>query len=200
MSYNFHKNLTLDILTTQFIINGEIVWKTEEWRNIPGWIGYYQVSSFGRVKSLERKVLKSKGITKQVKERILRQGINKRGYFTVSLRKNGKGNTTTVSKLVAIVFLNHKPDGTNKTVVDHKDNVRTHDYLFNLQLITSRKNNSKDQFRHNRTSKYVGVCSPKNSKKWVASIKIDGKSNYLGSFEKELDAHIPYQDKLKQLL
>ena len=43
-----------------------------------------------------------------------------------------------------MAFLNHKPNG-NKLVVDHINNVKTDNRLSNLQIITQRKNTSKDR-------------------------------------------------------
>ena len=198
MDYNFHKNLTLDILTTQFIINGEIVWRTEEWRNILGYEGRYHVSSFGRVKSLERTVYKSNKSIQPFKERIRKPYFNSGGYCIVNLWKEGKGKTFKTSILVAMAFLDHKPDG-HKVIVDHKDNIKTHDYLSNLQLISSRENNSKDRFRVNYTSKHVGVNWHKASKKWVAQIQTNKKKEHLGLFNTEEEALISYQKALRSL-
>ena len=147
----------------------------EIWRDIPDYEGYYQVSTFGRVKSLNRIVYKNGKYPFYKKENILKAGLNSRGYYTTLLCKDSKQKSFSVSILVAMAFLDHKPDGTHKVIVDHKDNVRTNDYLSNLQLITTRENNSKDRFRGNYTSKYVGVHWNKNNKKWVAQITINGK-------------------------
>ena len=98
-----------------------------------------------------------------------------------------------------MTFLNHKPDGTNKTVVDHKDNIKTNNYLSNLQLITNRENLIKFRLIGNYSSKYVGVYWHKRAKKWCSQIQINGKMKYLGLFVNEEEAHETYQNELKNV-
>lgn len=45
---------------------------TEVWKDIKGYEGRYQVSNMGRVKSLERTVIKKNGRKQHIKERILK--------------------------------------------------------------------------------------------------------------------------------
>ena len=169
----------------------------EIWKAIPGYEGIYQVSSLCRVKSLERVAKNSRGGCRIVKERILKHGINSSGYYVVDLCLKGNRKTFRVANLVAMAFLNHKPDGF-KVVVDHIDNNPLNDRPENLQLISQRDNATKD--RKTRTSKYTGVCWHKNVKKWIAQIHLNGKTKYLGYFELETDASKAYQEKLNEIL
>ena len=171
----------------------------EVWKDIPGWEGLYQASSHGRIESLERMVLRSDGRQKKVNGCILKAGLNSDGYYTVVLCKNAKMISFKVSVLVGMTFLNHKPDGTNKTVVDHKDNIKTNNYLSNLQLITNRENLIKFRLIGNYSSKYVGVYWHKRAKKWCSQIQINGKMKYLGLFVNEEEAHETYQNELKNV-
>ena len=50
--------------------------KNEEWRDVVGYEGLYQVSSEGRVKSLERTYIDKIGRERYVKERILKPGAD----------------------------------------------------------------------------------------------------------------------------
>ena len=59
---------------------------SEEWRDVVGYEGRYQVSSMGRVKSLERKDC----LGRTVKERILKPGVVGSGYLMISLCTGGK--------------------------------------------------------------------------------------------------------------
>jgi hypothetical protein len=156
----------------------------EIFKDIPDYEGIYLVSNLGNVKSL-----------KFGKERILSKGLDGHGYYNVTLFKDGNPKTFTIHQLVAMVFLNHKPNG-NTIVVDHIDNNKLNNRLDNLQIISQRKNTSKDK---KGTSKYTGVYWYKNRCKWRAEIKILGKIKYLGCFETELDAHLSYQNALKQI-
>ena len=161
----------------------------ENWRDVRGYEGYYQVSDLGRVKSL------SKG-------RILKQHIVNGRYNSVNLSANAVRRGVNVHTLVAESFLNHTNN--RKTVVDHINNIGTDNRLSNLQIISHRENCSKD--RRGYTSKYTGVSWNKKTKKWVAFLSIDGKLKYLGSFDTEERASIAYDfavmqaDKIKNIM
>lgn len=166
----------------------------EEWRDIPGYEGRYQVSDLGRVKSLPKEWIFGKGGVRSHNGKLLKQSIDGRGYLLVGLCKNGKKHFG-VHALVAMAFHNHTPDG-HKVVVDHKDNDKLNNRADNLQLTTKRHSTSKDR---GGTSKYTGVCWNKADKKWRAQIRINGKKKYLGSFDKEEDASKAYQKKLREI-
>lgn len=153
----------------------------------------YEISNLGRIKSLERIVKGKDNSFRKIKTKILKQAINKNGYLKVVLSKNNKCKTKTIHQLLAVAFLNHTPNG-YKTVVDHKNNIKTDNRLDNLQLVSNRKNTSKD--KKNCTSKYTGVCWSKKLKKWCSSIRINGKKKHLGYFENEIDASDSYQKAL----
>ena len=91
----------------------------EIWKEIKGYEGY-EVSNLGRVKSLKRK--------KEIFFLFVRDGG---GYLQVVLCKNTKTKTKKVHKLVAIMFLNHKPSG-YKLVVDHIDNNKLNNKTINI--------------------------------------------------------------------
>jgi hypothetical protein len=171
--------------------------ENEIWKDIPNYEGHYQVSNFGNVKSLSRWYKSGCGYKLRFREeRMLTKSIGDVGYLFVSLWKNGKVKGFRVHQLVAIAFLNHKPNAYKK-VVDHIDNDPSNNRLENLQLITQRHNSSKDKKGY--TSQYVGVCWYKQRNVWRAGIMIKGKRIYLGYFNNEIDAHLCYQNKLKQL-
>ena len=156
----------------------------EIWRDVKDFEGLYQVSNFGRVKSLLFK-----------KEKVLKPHASKGHYYCVSLHKNKLSKTFKVHKLVAIAFINHEPNG-YKTVVDHIDNNPLNNNVDNLQLISHRENCSKDK---KGTSKYTGVCFIESTKKWKSYININGNSKTLGYFNSEIEASNAYKQKIKQL-
>ena len=159
----------------------------EEYRPVKGYEGIYEVSNFGNVKSLER----TDSMSRIVKEKILKQFISSRLYDSVCLLNKNY----CVHKLVAIAFLNHVPNG-NTIVVDHIDNNPRNNRLDNLQLITNRENLSKDK---KGTSKYTGVFWHKQANKWSATIRINGKSKYLGLFRNQIQASNAYQYELNKI-
>tara|TARA_R110001632_G_C11076374_1_gene387963 strand:- start:13 stop:513 length:501 start_codon:yes stop_codon:yes gene_type:complete len=165
----------------------------EIWKEVKGYRDY-EVSNLGRVKSLARIVITAKG-SRTCKEKILKPSVDGQGYLKVCLSSNGKGKVKRIHRLVAIVFLNHTPNG-NKLVVDHINNVKTDNRLENLQVITNRENLSKDK---KGVSKYTGVTWMKKANKWRAYIYINGKNKHLGMFINELEASEAYQIALNSL-
>lgn len=167
----------------------------EEWRDIKDYEGYYQVSNLGRVKSLARVIESKSGYWYAKREEFLNGSVDSNGYILITLINKNKKHKR-LHQLVAEAFLNHTPNG-HKIVVDHIDNDKSNNRVDNLQLITTRENNSKD--KKNKTSKYTGVSWNKKSNKWVAHIKINGKSKHLGYFENEDEASEAYQKALRNL-
>lgn len=158
----------------------------EIWKDIPNYEGHYQVSNYGNIKSL-----------KGGKEKVLKVSDNGLNYLMVKLCKDKKVKTIKVHKIVAMAFLNHNPDKTQKIVVDHINNITTDNSINNIQLISHRENTSKDKKGY--TSKYIGVFWYSSRNKWVAKIQINGKNNFLGYFNNELDASNSYQKALNKI-
>jgi hypothetical protein len=189
----YYKILKLQSL---FYLNNDGLVCLEEFKDIPNYEGCYQVSNLGRVKSLRRYVSHSLYGSMFIKESVLKQSFNGNGYLIVNLAKNTKYKTRTVHQLIAECFLNHKPCKF-ELVVGHKNDIRKHNYLENLHIITNRKNSDKHHLPS--YSKYIGVHWQKNRKKWMARIYINKQRVYLGSFNLEIDAHNAYENKLKEI-
>lgn len=166
----------------------------EIWKDIPDYEGIYQVSNLGNVKSLSR-IRGGNGGNYLLPERILKNKINNHGRPCVNLSKEGIVKTLMVHQLVAMAFLNHKPNG-HTMVVDHIDNNPLNNKLSNLQIITHRANSTKD--RKGYTSKHTGVFFCKN--KWRAQITINKQKKELGYFDCEIKASKAYQNELKNLI
>ena len=107
--------------------------KNEEWRDVVGYEGRYQVSSMGRVKSLERK----DRFGRTVKERILKSYINRYGYLLVALCAGGKQKTLNVHRLVCEAFL---PRAEGKDAINHKDEDKTNNNVWNLEWVSHKEN------------------------------------------------------------
>jgi hypothetical protein len=168
----------------------------EIWKDIPNYEGYYQVSNLGRIKSLKRVIYKSDGTIRTLKERILSPVKDGRRYYKVSLHKNTNRKTLKIHQLVAMAFLGHEPCGM-KMVVNHIDNNPVNNRVSNLEIVSQRENSHTHYIG---TSKYRGVSWHKKTNKWMAEIRINGKQNYLGLFENEIEASIAYQNKLKEII
>lgn len=98
----------------------------EVWKDILGYEGIYQVSNFGKVKSLKRATKNQHG--KQ--EIILKQRTHRDGYLRVNLKKEGKMKVQTVHRLVASAFLDNE---NNLVAVNHIDGDKTNNKLSNLE-------------------------------------------------------------------
>jgi hypothetical protein len=171
--------------------------KMEEiWKDIPEYEGLYQVSNLGRVYSLPKEWIVGNGTIKRHSGKILKLHANRDGYLFVSLRKNKINKTYMVHQLVAMAFLNHKPCG-HKLVIDHINNNPSDNRVENLQIVTQRYNCRKTQGEY--SSQYKGVYWHKEIKKWHSVMLMNGKRKYLGYFTDEYEAHLAYQNALKQI-
>jgi hypothetical protein len=112
----------------------------EIWIDINGYEGLYLISNYGRVKSLN---YLHHGIVK-----ILKQGI-RNGYSYVTLQKNGNIKKEYVHRLVASAFIKNP---LNYPEVNHKDEVKTHNCVENLEWC-DKKYNCNYGTRNDRISK-----------------------------------------------
>lgn len=102
----------------------------EKWKDIAGYEGYYQVSNIGRVRSLDRVVVKSNGVKLTLKGQILSAKSDYHGYLRVNLSKSGKVKLKKVHRLVAEAFL---PNPDNLPEINHKNEIKTDNRVDNLE-------------------------------------------------------------------
>jgi NUMOD4 motif/HNH endonuclease len=110
--------------------------KMEEWRDIRGFEGRYQVSDQGRVKSLTVTVPFRCGFRTH-KGAIKKLTNDKDGYLMTQLWKDNKAHPKKVHRLVGAAFL-VKPD--DATDVNHKDGNKAHNAATNLEWCTHKGN------------------------------------------------------------
>lgn len=136
----------------------------EIWKDIVGYEGLYQVSNFGRIKSLYN--YRGKG-------NILIPRL-KRGYLTIGLRKNKIRKWKTIHRLIAQTFI---PNPHNYPVVNHKNENKLDNRIENLEWCTIAYNNCYG-------------TRLKNVKRKVSKpvIQYNLKGKYLKEFESISDA------------
>jgi hypothetical protein len=171
----------------------------ERWKDISGYEGYYQISSQGQVKSLARNIYHPIGGLTAIAERLLIPTPNDRGYLAVNLFRNGKPKTFKIHILVWDYF-GDEPRNGRKKQVDHKDHIKAHCWVENLQLLTPRRNMTKEKLRQEKTSQYTGVSWNKSRQKWHTQIRLNGRLQYLGQFVDESMAGQAYQTALSNHL
>jgi len=108
----------------------------EIWKSIIGYEGYYKVSNIGNVRSLDRVIINSKGISFRKKGKNIAKTDNGHGYKIASLSKDGRKNMY-VHRLVAIHFLDNKD---NHIEVNHIDGNKSNNMAQNLEWCDRSKN------------------------------------------------------------
>lgn len=147
----------------------------EIWKDIVDYEGYYQVSNYGRVKSLDRWVPHSRMGKQFVKGRILSQFVNR--YCFVVLTKSNFKTTKTVHRLVAITFV---PNPNNLPQVNH-DNPKgdkTDNRAWTLNW-TDHEGNNDHAMENNLKPKGIDHGKAKLTEKEVLEIRKIGNSQTL---------------------
>lgn len=113
----------------------------ELWKTIDIFDKTHQISNFGRVKSLPKKVryVKKNGdeFFRQTSEKIMTQTVNKSGYVYVSFRNKNQTKTIAIHRLVAKYFILNKE---NKKQVNHIDGNKQNNHFSNLEWVTPKEN------------------------------------------------------------
>ena len=111
--------------------------------------------------------------------RILKPSLHK-GYYQVSLCKNGIRRQVRIHRLIADAFI---PKKEGKDCVDHIDSNRSNNSLENLRWCSQKENCQNQSLSKRNTSGVKGVSFIKRDQKWMAHITIDKKLINLGCFD-----------------
>ena len=106
------------------------MWKTTDYQG-------YEVSDEGEVRSVDREVWSASGYYRNLKGKLIRPRVDKRGYFIVNLHVNGVHHNVFVHQLVARAFIEN-PRGL--LIVNHKDLNKQNNHHDNLEWVTQQEN------------------------------------------------------------
>lgn len=105
-----------------------------DWRDIPGWEGYYQASRFGQIRSVDRCVQTRSGNWRYCPGVVRILDPDDNGYFQVALyRSNENPITTNVQRFIAQAWI---PNPENKPTVNHIDGDKHNNCIENLEWAT----------------------------------------------------------------
>lgn len=142
----------------------------EEWKDIEGFEGQYQVSNLGRVRSLDTPRWNG-GAWYIKKGRILTPRYTKNGYVRVQL--NGKDYY--IHRLVASHFVKGYFDGAE---VDHINTIRDDNVYTNLRWVTNKENMNNDLTKEHRKQVSEKLKGRIFNNKIIYQYDLDG--NYIG--------------------
>ena len=137
----------------------------EEWRDIAGYEGVYQVSNKGRVKRIVA--------THTTKPMMRKPTLAGAGYPSILLSKDGVARRYNVHRLVAKAFI---PNPDNKPEVNHINGIKTDNRAENLEWVTV----SENKLHAYRTGLYEA--------RRVPVIAYDLQGNEIGTFASQLEA------------
>ena len=134
----------------------------EEWKNIIGYEGIYQVSNFGRVRSLDRYLYFGSQYC-LFKGKIMKQS-NLKGYRTVMLSNNNHRKRFLVHRLVGLAFIENI---NNKPQIDHINGIKSDNRVDNIRWVTDKENSNFPIARENFKNAYIKYLSEKDSMDFV---------------------------------
>lgn len=141
----------------------------EEWKGIDKYDGLYQVSNYGRVKSL-----------KFGKERIMKLINHLDGYLAVGLYKNGKQKWYLVHRLVAQAFI---PNPSKLPMINHKDENPLNNNVDNLEWCNAKYNLNYNEGQKRKAMKrsktiYQYTLNGEFVREWLSATEVQRQTGY----------------------
>ena len=159
----------------------------EVWKDIPGFENFYQVSNFGRIRSLKH----WNGIRNCYDNRIKIMNPTRcktNQYYSVRL----KGKNYQLHRLIALTFLKNP---NNYSVVNHIDGNKINNMVKNLEWCTHKHNTQEAQ--------RIGLYDDRNKKMSLNPIRsktiemYDVGGNYIRSFSNSVEAEMILKNRFK---
>ena len=151
----------------------------EIWRDIEGFKGYYQVSNFGKIKSLFRYVRVKNGF-RSVPEKILKPKIDKDGYLRVVLQTDRKSKYLLVHRIVADAFIENP---NNFPHINHKNENKSDNRVENLEWCSEQYNcNYGNRNKKLSESKYKAInqysLNGNFIREWESGVRIEKETGF----------------------
>lgn len=99
----------------------------EVWKPIKDYEGYYEISNYGNLRSLDRIVIDKNGRKIKVDGKLEAPQICGSGYYYFNLCKNGIYDGKRLNRLVAEAFI---PNPDNLPCVNHKDENKLNNFVY----------------------------------------------------------------------
>jgi len=177
---DYSNNFSLDSL---FYIDDNGIVCQEEWKEIQGYNGKYQVSNLGRLKTFNYRR----------NAFILKQEQIKSGYKRASLSILNIKKRHLVHVLVSQEFLGHKHNHSFK-VIDHIDDNKINNFFRNLRIVNHRDNIIKNK---------IGITGQNNIRimkgKFQVRFIINKKQKYFGCYKTIEEAIIVRDNVVKEI-
>ncbi|MCP4990740.1 MAG: endodeoxyribonuclease [Colwellia sp.] len=109
----------------------------EKWKPVVRYEGLYEVSSFGRIRSITRTVWNSGPKCFQTIKGCVRKLRNSNGYLNLTLVKDGVTKVESVHRIVAEAFLDNYSDSLD---VNHKNCIKKDNRVENIEMVTRSQN------------------------------------------------------------
>lgn len=131
---------------------------TEDWKDIKGYEGYYQISNMGNIRSVDKYVVNNKnGSLAFKKGKPLKPQKQNSGYLYISLSREDKRKNFLIHRLVAEAFI---PNPDKLEQVNHKDENKHNNNIENLEWCTQAYNLNYGTAIERRVSKLIGRKVP----------------------------------------
>ncbi len=154
----------------------------EEYRILPEPFSKYAVSNYSNVMNI-------------LTNRILRQADHSQGYKVVCLKNHEYKKVEYVHRLVGQLFLYN--DNPHINVIDHINNDKQNNNLYNLRYVSPRQNSYNAKLSRRNKTGYKGITFYNG--KYRAQITHNSIKYYLGSYNDLNDARIARQTMSNKL-